>query len=304
MTAKELFLPDGSDWHLSGCDMEQANVRCDTIIKLYQSIPESDFLYLQQNDRLENSEIEFLGRGGKSWIIEPLRFLQPLSFAVLQEFASEYMVGFCWYGQFGLPKKDVMNTTGFFEIKKRVVNVSFPIEGTYEDGKYLNELAALPDELSHSWLWRCSNWCIADDPLGSVMTNRQLIGHPNGGWEPFDNILAEFDRQWKKKLLPLVLNKIPNAYITHYNPYNGKPYQWASLRCFLDTRPFGLSGKCGDQFFVLDTSYDKIVYHIHDGDVANLRILNNPAQAIDEYCAHTLLRTEGRFDFLPWSNVI
>lgn len=49
---------------------------------------------------------------------------------------------------------------------------------------------------------------------------------------------------------------------------------------------------------------DQVVYHIHNGDIKRIRILHNPSEAIDAYCAHTLLRNPYRFDFMPWSELI
>ena len=44
-----------------------------------------------------------------------------------------------------------------------------------------------------------------------------------------------------------------------------------------------------------------MVYYIRDADVANMMILADPAEAIDRYCEHVLLRNEERFDFRPWA---
>ncbi|AMC34373.1 hypothetical protein [Janthinobacterium sp. B9-8] len=297
----EKFNMDGSDWHLSGCTIEDVRNKNTRICTRYTEVSKEELDYLHDSGEAGLTEIEFLKLGGKEWIIEPLKKLQPKSFAVLEQYASEFMVGIRWWNYFD---EDNLGVRGYFDIKDRIVHVGYPRRGKHEQGEDLDCIHALPDEISGSWLWRCGGWGIHPDALGSIMINSQLVGHPNGGWEPFENILAGFDKKWKKTLLPIVMERLPNAIETQYNPYDGKPYQWTAFRCFLDTRPEGLSGKCGDQFFVIDSSRDKVVYHIHDGDVKNMRILKNPAEAIDAYCAHTLLRTEGRFDFMPWSQLM
>ena len=57
----------------------------------------------------------------------------------------------------------------------------------------------------------------------------------------------------------------------------------------------------GDHLFVKTHDQDGLVYYIRDADVANMMILTDPAEAIDLYCEHVLLRKEGRFDFRPWA---
>jgi len=70
---------------------------------------------------------------------------------------------------------------------------------------------------------------------------------------------------------------------------------------FLDSRPT-LRGKEGDVLFVKNHIQDGVIYHIKDADIENMRILSEPAEAIDRYCEHVLLEKPGRFDFLPYTS--
>lgn len=305
MAIKEEFLPDGSDWYLSGASFTDIRQNYfEVICSRTEDVPQKEINELKR----ENNEnyMAALSKGGKAWLIEPLHNLQPQSFAVLEEHASDYMVGFHWYGKFGLPVKDTMLTQHFFEVCGRLLSLR-AIISTYEEDSLFDKfyckesLQSLPDVLAKSWLWRTGGWAIHNSIPGSVMNNRQLIGHPSGQWSSIGKLLRSFNPSWEKKYLPVVQEQIPDTVVTHYNPHDGSPSEWHALRCFLDTRPEGLNGPCGDQFLVVDFHTDQTVYHIHDGDVKNIRILQSPSEAIDAYCAHTLLRTPGRFDFMPWS---
>lgn len=303
MAAKEHFSPDGSDWHESGVawDADVAGLY-DVVCTRADHIPPKEVAELHARDW--EFVIRPLRMGGKAWLIEPLRALQPKSFAVLEAWASGYKLGFSWYDPFMRepPEKESMIFYGWLEVCGRIVSID-TLRGTYEeDTDYCRDsLRALPEALARSWLWRGGGWAIHNSLPGTPILNRQLIGHPSGQWQSIAKLLRSYGRGWDKKHMPVILGQLPEAIVTHYNPYDNSPSQWHALRCFLDTRPEGLAGPCGDQLLVLDCRTDQTVYHIHDGDFKHIRILHDPAEAIDAYCAHTLLRTPGRFDFMPWS---
>ncbi|MGH7004607.1 MAG: hypothetical protein ACREIP_11720, partial [Alphaproteobacteria bacterium] len=60
-------------------------------------------------------------------------------------------------------------------------------------------------------------------------------------------------------------------------------------------------GRDGDVFFVKNDVQDGVIYHIKDAEIEAMRILSEPAEAIDRYCEHVLMEKEGRFDFLPYT---
>ena len=254
------------------------------------------FLY-DQPDREVRDFIGFL-KGKKPWVIETLEQLQPLSFEVFQNKASPLFIGMRLYSDPRYPNKpQELILFLFFNVCERMIEVRPRFAGsTYEDGDDCFEtLLSIPDDLARSWLWRTNGWRIPGELPEYVMTNRQLIGHPSSGWKDTDNYLDSLGRGWKKKYLSKIIERFPD---TATNINGIKRYKF---RCFLDTRPSNINGPVGDQFFVCSTRQDKIVYHIHRGDVDNIRVLHNPAEAIDRYCAHTLLRTPHEFDFMPWS---
>ena len=246
---------------------------------------------------------DYLGflKGKKSWVLEPLENLQPHSFKVFQEKGSPLLLGLELIPDPLNPNSQPKPSPHlYFDVCERMIEVRPTFAGsTYEDGNDCSgTLLSIPEELAKSWLWRTDGWRIPSELPEYVMTNRQLIGHPFSSWKKTDSYLDTLGRGYKKKYLSKIIEMFPDTLIKPKTPYEKNLY---CFECFLDTRPSNINGPVGDQFFVCSTRQDKIVYHIHRGDVDNIRVLHNPAEAIDRYCAHTLLRTPSEFDFMPWS---
>ncbi|MEG8146093.1 hypothetical protein G3N68_21895 [Xanthomonas hortorum pv. gardneri] len=269
---------------------------------VYSKIDEvvGDYDFLDHYDVKGRKNLDYSGvlTRGKDWVLEPLRLLQPFSYMAFQEFCGDLFLGVMLI-------KDLMNPEGprlpvevlFFNVSGRMVEVfpTFP-GSTYEDGNdCFGSLLSLPDGLAKSWLWRTDGWRIPGSVGEGPMTNRQLIGHPSSRWRDADTYLDSLGKGWKKKYLPKIKELFPDA-VTNINGVKR-----IKFRCFLDTRPVGVGGPEGDQFFVCSTRQDQVVYHVHEGDVGNLRVLRNPEDAIDRYCAHVLRRKAGQFDFSEWS---
>lgn len=302
--SRRTFNIDASDWHLSGVQSNNIPEVFDYVVDKYSLIKNKELIAI--NDRYIDDFLFILKQGGRRFLLEPLQYLQPKSFKVLNESASEYQHGFLWDSIIPAPHLPKTNFTSdaFFEVNGRLIFIDTPIwPDKYFGGDKRTEI--LPAVITNSWLKHGSGWGIGEQPLPSTAF-RQLIGNPYN-WYSIEEALLNYNpTSAKTHMLEIIKSKVPDVYVTHYNPHDGSPSEWCSMRCFLDTRPYDLAGNCGDQFFVVDSRTDKVVYHIHNGDVENLRILLPDAvgEAMDEYCAHTLLRTEGRFDFLPYSQIL
>lgn len=275
------------------------------IYECYEDVPHEYRSRFEKN-RLGARVGDFRGmlERGKEWIIEPLKSLQPHSYAAFQETVGSLLLGIVLIDDLlrpGTPPH--VKLVLFFDASGRMVQVHPTLPGsTFESGRFIEPLLSLPSELSRSWLWRTGGWRVPSEAFQGPMVSRRLIRHPSSNWEPVEAVLQSFDpRNWKK-LMAEVLNRFPDTVVTHYNPHDGRPHQWTSMRCFLDTRPADLSGPVGDQFFVFDEKRDQTVYHIHQGDIDDIRILRDPSNAIDRYCAHVLRGSPGEFDFSPWSD--
>jgi hypothetical protein len=241
---------------------------------------------------------------GKAWVVEPLRALQPHSFQAFQDVVGDLLLGIVLI-------KDLMNPEGpplvtpvlFFDASGRMVEVLPDFAGNnYEDGNdTFGAQLSLPEALAKSWLWRTQGWRVPSDPFQGPLINRGLVCHPMQGWESIEGVLKSFDRKRWKWMMKGILERFPDAIVTQYNPHDGSPSEWISMRCFLDTRPPGVNGPVGDQLFVFDEKRDQTVYHIHNGNLDDIHVLREPADAIDRYCAHVLRRHQYEFDFSPWS---
>jgi len=326
---KQSFMDDGSDWHESGVPIQKK---------------ESDYLVYEKVEQLSQREIDNLPDSnredilhaltmGKGWLIEPLRHLQPLSFSVMEEFSSELKLGVRWYDRFQRtpPVFTGMSGVVWLEILNRIVVVMIgssyeqfhartptwksppqfvvgkaPHQRIIDEYSYIrHSYDALPDSITKSWLWRANSWSIPSTLPGGTVAHQLLRngGHGGAPWVTIDNLLTKYKRSDHKKILLSISEKIPNIWVK-WRRVDASEYERAALGCFLDTRPDGYNGFCGDQLLAVDCNTDKTIYHIHNGDAQNIRVLRDPTQAIDSYCAHILLRKRGGFDFMSWSEPI
>jgi hypothetical protein len=248
----------------------------------------------------ERNDVLGVLKRGLGWLIEPLAKFQPLSYAALVDCSSPLFLGMAYLTQHFPSDSPAGLTTIAFECSSRMVEVR-PTSpgGTFEQGNdCFGCLLALPDSLARSWLWRTEGWRIPGEPYGGLFVNRRLVTHPAYGWVHTDDYLDSLGRGWKKKFLPRIAEMFPDCLVPTKDKFDRDHYLF---RCFLDTRPANVFAPTGDQFFVISTRRDQIVYHVHAGDVANLRVLHDPVDAIDRYSAHTLRNLPGEFDFSPWS---
>ena len=275
---------------------EEAKQEFDYIIDKYEDFGAKERDELIKQDRLHRSDTNVLLKGGKDWLIEPLRELQPLSFAALREHASDYMVGFRWRRTSPQPNspKDRLSHDGFFVVKGRVIWARYGYEG--------HSTPNIAEVIKQSWLDRSRGWGTTEDAV--AVNPRQFISDPFANWTPVSHFAVLLDESWEKTILPSLLEKIPNLYVTRMVPGEGDGYyedRWVSFRCFLDSRLPEDYSFIGDQLYVVDSNPDGRIYWIKDFDFKTVYYLNNPGEAIDAYSAHTLLQTPGRFDFSPWA---
>ena len=280
---------------------EQYRARMDGgIYQRFEDVPPAHrSIFLERDsDGTRNYNYAGILQRGKEWVIEPLRTLQPHSFQAFQEVVGPLLLGIVLIK----PPSNVVAppTTApvlFFDASGRLVEVLPMFPGsTYEEGNdCFGSLRSLPDALAKSWLWRTDGWRLPSRPFEGPLVNRRLIGHPSSRWLGADTYLDTLGRGWKKKWLPRIIERFPDT----VEKKNG--YTRILFECFLDTRPAALNGPVGDQLFVCSPRQDQIVYHVHHGNLDDIRILRDPAEAVDRYCAHVLRRHPGEFDFSPWS---
>ncbi|WP_156455845.1 MULTISPECIES: hypothetical protein [Stenotrophomonas] len=240
---------------------------------------------------------------GKSWLVEPFCTYQPESFRAICREGGELLLG---VSTFNDPVREARGTVMLPDLIMCFPSCLVMIEpgslgGNFEDGwDSFGSLLALPESISRSWLWRTGGWKIPAELPSSPLINRGLVAHPSSSWVPVNRVLESFDRKSAGARMSMLVERLPGAVDTRFD-MDGEAYQWTSMRCFLDTRPSNESGPQGDQFFVIDSCKDGVVYHIHAGNVDSIRVLEKPGEAIDFYSSHVLTGNGGQFDFMPWS---
>ncbi|MCB6182933.1 hypothetical protein LIN78_05150 [Leeia sp. TBRC 13508] len=273
-----------------------------------------DFIY-DEKEQIDTQTLGELGKLGLHSIVDflgsnfeiafnYLKDLQPKSYALIKAQKPKLYLGVQWYSAIPTPwaEKDDFDCCLFFVINNQTISLwpKLTFKNNLNDNSF-----NFPDVLFNAWLRAGFGWSITQLRPGSDF--RQLIGHPESSCCSVEYILGSFttEKSIYESDIRRIQAKIPDVY-TMTSVAQQTPYKWCSLRCFLDTRPFGINGRDGDQFFFNDARTDKVVYHLHDGDTGNIRYI--PADAVgpamDAYCAHTLEGNPTRFDFLPFSELL
>lgn len=239
----------------------------------------------------------FLALGlGADWFLEPLKKWQPQAYAAAYANAQPnlYVMESIWTDPWERLK---LSSHLYIDIHGlREFDVGFKIDKNTTDQINLHPLSerhSLPEAIVRGWLSRAEKWKSLRQVPSMPMVWQQMIRTITDG---IDDIIESYGIS-KKSAKPLL-----EAYAKRFPEIvpKDKDSRW-EMRCFLDTRPAGVGGPVGDQFFSLSKNRDGVVYHLHRGDASNLRVLNNPSEAIDYYHEHLFLKKSGEFDFSPWS---
>jgi hypothetical protein len=230
---------------------------------------------------------------GAEWILSPLAERQPRSYRAMHATEPPALVvaESIWKDE----RAVVRSACALFLI---VNGRAIELHGVTGDEGFVETVKtdgwlSLPDGLVRSWLWRVTDWSIPRILPSPPAMTRQMICTVMQG---VDDIVHSFggSRKDSGPLLWEVAERFPDIAPEHQRA------RW-HLRCFLDTRPVGVSGPVGDQLFVRTKMRDGVVYRIRNGDVAGLHVLDKPVDAIDASHEHLLLQRDGEFDFGPWA---
>ncbi|MDT3722302.1 hypothetical protein [Pseudomonas oryzihabitans] len=229
---------------------------------------------------------------GIDWLFELTRKHQPRT--------GNILVGgniFAWYdlngGEYSTAKLGL-------DLNNKVIVVGRshhrrnPSDNEFNDFRFAKErYDSLPLSIREAYYCRFDGLDIPDSPAVGIYS-RLLPFHIGRPWQSWDGYLEEF-KGYRKKYLPWLEERIPGVLPAR------KSSPCTNFMMFLDSRPT-LRGKEGDVLFVKNHIQDGVIYHIKDADIENIRILSEPAEAIDRYCEHVLLEKPGRFDFLPYTS--
>ncbi|MDO5897875.1 hypothetical protein [Agrobacterium sp. Azo12] len=163
----------------------------------------------------------------------------------------------------------------------------------YEKPQPISLEWALPPSLRESYYTTFNGMKVPDGEYVSVFG--RFMPRNVSNWTLWNNYLGQF-RGYKKKYIPWLEERLPLV-----KPSKPSKYGYFDFRCFLESVPDEKSGEV-DYLWVKSFHEDGTVYHIRGKDVENMRIVSEPAEAVDRYCEHVLLRKEGRFDFLEFTS--
>jgi hypothetical protein len=234
---------------------------------------------------------------GADWFLEPLKKWQPKAYAAAYANTPPklYVMEDVWtdpWEKLKLSSHLYIDING--ALREFDLGVRIDKNATDEINAHpLSELLSLPEPIARGWLSRTNGWKSLRQVPSAPMAWQQMIGPQTSG---INDVIESYGSPKKaaKPLLDSFAKRFPEIVP------KDKDSRW-EMRCFLDTRPAGVSGPVGDQFFSLSKNRDGVVYHLHRGDASNLRVLDNPSEAIDYYHEHLFLKKSGEFDFSAWS---
>jgi hypothetical protein len=240
---------------------------------------------------------------GLDWLIEPLRSLQPKSFAVLAQPDTKLLIGFAFNSSPSPVSPVFLHTHVFLTIAGRVYAIKPHILGRYPEelppDKPYDAQAPLPAWLFHSWYERMQAMLLMRrSSYFSLPWCGPIAPMPN--WANLDRFLSPYKPAMRKKAVACLKARFgENDWLTSYGTPNFTPFINTSVP---ETKP---SLAC-DIFAVHRGRNDKVLYHVHQGDFERLRhIPADIAQEVfDSYFAHVLSRTPGEFDFMPYSKLL
>jgi hypothetical protein len=230
---------------------------------------------------------------GVEWLLEPLLGRQPRSHAAFFSWGRPTLLlgESMWiHPQYGpLYASDL-----FLSVRDRLLQIerSADDEGYGEKMKF-DEWLSLPDAIARSWLWRAKSWRVPRILPAGPQGFQQMISTTTEG---IDDLAQSYGLP--KKDRAVLLNNLKTRFPDIAPARSGSRWK---LRCFLDTRPVGVSGPVGDQLLTRMSQRGGTVYRIRNGDIASLHALDDAVEAIDCYHEHLLLKRPGEFDFSPWA---
>jgi hypothetical protein len=291
-------------------NLSEVNEYCDAVFSSFDELP-NEFrkpTYEENGRTRKRNDLTTPFRYGKEWAYEFMSQTQPRTARKLLEGGDFYFTTKWATGSYNTNLVQEVNGQ-LVEIHRRFKGQN-PDDPDYQDNiektnarltenwgypkKTTQRQLSLPELIRVAYYHRIDGLRIPDSPAFGIY-GRILPFSSASQWQSIDGYLG--DLRLKKKLLPIVEEMIPGIKPDH------KDDTYTNFMMFLSSWG-SFTGKKkidGDHLFVKNHVQDGVVYYIRDADVANMTIIADPAEAIDRYCEHVLLRKEERFDFRPWA---
>lgn len=294
------------------CGVTPAHVHASTrnLFSRYEGMRDSCFYQLHTKD-FEKSAFErdvSLLKRGEEWLLEPLRSLQPKAYDAIVDGGVELWSGFRVCDEKFPIDRITAHSDSYISVGGRAYHIDpyGPGRSPFEKGGYSSALgASFPQIFLDAWLSRVAGWQLIRQVPRPVLPHAGPLWHP-ALWSSIDVRLDLYGKSLKKKYLPRLKSYFGEKDWRH-------PLGMYHFVCFLDTRvPDGFSKSgtsdpfAGDQFYIHMGRTDRVVYHIHHGDLETLRTIPDEdlAEAFDGYFAHVFRRARGEYDFMPYSRVL
>lgn len=261
-----------------------------TFFENVDEIPQDleDAIYKASRNR-EYDVVTPFKEGGRDWLFEYVYKYQPLTGEILKTGKL--------FGGVDLSRGKVDLTYLCLELDDSILRFKRNFYGsnlsdTNESRKFMRDgsrFNSLPEEIKMAYYYKFIGFRIlADDYYGFGMLADQ--------WDSFDGYMESYR-------IPKRKHKEWYKWMEQYMPpFDLKPALGACVdfMCFLDTRYYNSKNKVDTTLFVKTHLRDGVVYAIQNGNIENMKILDNPSEAIDRYCAYVLTTGKTDFDFTPY----
>ncbi|APG61584.1 hypothetical protein LPB140_00575 [Sphingorhabdus lutea] len=242
---------------------------------------------------------------GKEWLFELTCKYQPRTGAMIMEGGP---LLFREENYFGKLKGALV-----VEVNGKVVRIyrDFlgynPSDDDYETyGETTGYEMSLPDGLGQAYYTRFTGMSLLPGPVASI--NSHALPKDKSNWNSTRYYMDDYE-DIKDKQLNWFYERFPqySLYNEHGDRLDYKFSCWLDTNLgyrdlFRDLTPqeeyFRVSKPPADALFVRQDINNSPIYHVVDGKLDEMRVLNNPAEAVDLYCEHVLLGREERFDFI------
>jgi hypothetical protein len=234
---------------------------------------------------------------GVRGLFAPLEALQPKAHAALMALTPELLV--CELTSIDPIGRETWTNDAFVGSGERYVRVGAHHRGNSiavagERSVHWFRYASLPAAVAEAYYQHATGLAVVHELPGNPYESRGLPAKIDVWLRP-DEVGGPGKKQLEAIKFGLTAVADPDA------PPRKDGLVWKSFACVLDSREQDATGIGGDLLFVQERSESQRVFHVHDGNFAEVRQVADPARLYDEYVAWVFEGGVGRFDFSAYS---
>lgn len=234
---------------------------------------------------------------GVRGLFAPLEVLQPKAHAALMALGPELLV--CELTSIDPIGRETWTSDAFVGFGERYVRVGAyhrgnSIAAAGEQSLHWFRYASLPPAVAEAYYLHSTGLAVVHELPGNPYESRGLPAKIDVWLRP-DEVGGGGKKQLEAIKAGLAAVADPAA------PPRKDGLVWKSFGCVLDSREQNANGSSGDLLFVQERSESHRLFHVHDGNFAEVRQVVEPARLYDEYVAWVFAGGIGRFDFSVFS---